>query len=90
MPIEGGGSEPVDDCELTAVAQVDRRGGEELGVERVELLGVLVGPEREPRGAADHLEGVLEGVDDVISCEAIARLPQLRYGSPTIRHGVQD
>jgi hypothetical protein len=60
------------DDDLCAITDVDGRCGQELRVERIELLGVLVGPEREPGGAADHLEGVLKGIYDVISREAVA------------------
>lgn len=59
------------DNELAAVAKIDGRGWQQLRIERVELFGMLVRPQREARGAADHLKSVLERVYDVISSEAV-------------------
>ncbi len=49
------------DHELIPVRlDVDRGGRHQLGIQGVELIGILIRPQREPGGATDHIERMLK------------------------------
>lgn len=86
MLIKLRGGDSVLDDELSAVAKIDGRGWQELRVQRIELFGMLIRPQGETRRATDHLEGVLEGVYDVISGETVGGFSQTGHFGHSTRN----
>ena len=70
MYIQCGGGNSVDDFEDSGVSDELGGGGEELGVEGIELVWIRVCPEGQTVNAPDNLEGCGEGVDDITAGEA--------------------
>lgn len=71
MLIQSCRGQSVLDNELSLVTDVDGSGRQQLRVERIELAWVFVRPKCEPLDAPNDLEGILEGVYDVISRKAV-------------------
>lgn len=90
MLIKGGRCHAVLNDELTIVAKIDGSSGEKLRVKGEELVWILIGPERESGGAANHLESILKSVNNILTSK-----PGLPFGEPgnlgfPIYNGVSD
>lgn len=78
----------MDQLNRGIIAKIDGGGRKHLGVEGVELIRVLIGPEGEPLNSPDHLERPLESIDHVLTTEAIMLSGCLQGGGPRL-HNVE-
>lgn len=86
--IQWGGRNGVDQLNHGVIAKIDSRCRKHLGVEGVELIRILIGPEGEPLNSPDHLERPLESIDHVLTAEAIMLSGCLQGGGPRL-HNVE-
>lgn len=62
--------------DIGVVSYLNGRGGEKLGVERVELVRVGVRPQRHSLDPTNHLKGVRKCVHNLLTSEAIPLLAE--------------
>ena len=85
VDVQGSGAQGVFDDDLLTNTDLDGTGGHQLGVEFVELTGILVGPQRESIHSTNQLECLCECLYHLLSAEAICAVAELRQWLGAVR-----
>ena len=85
VDVQGSGAQGVFDDDLLTNTDLDGTGGHQLGVEFVELTGILVGPQRESIHPTNQLECLCECLHHLLSAEAICAVAELRQWLGAVR-----
>lgn len=93
--VEFGGSQGVYDLDNTIISNVDRSRGHQLRIEGVELIWILISPERETLNSANHGKCALKGIDNILPTKSVIlsrhtrgdRCPRLDDFEGVVTHG---